>query len=125
MAKKKRVNRTPQELLEDARHKSAVSRMEKAFPPLGLSSPIASELVNIPEKSVTKHLCAVEPLPDVPKITDTLLITVADLCSLLKISRSTLTRMEHNNLPPGRLKIGGAVRYDRKKVEEWISTLSP
>jgi len=45
-----------------------------------------------------------------------LVLTVADVCKLLKISRSTLLRA---NIP-GKMKVGGSVRYHRGVLETWL-----
>lgn len=62
----------------------------------------------------------VEPSPVVPAI----LLTVGQVCDLLGgISRSTLVRMEKTGKIPGRVQLGGSVRYHREIVEEWCRTL--
>lgn len=60
------------------------------------------------------------PAPDDIPAGNTLLLTVADLCALLQISRSTLFRMEKAGKVPGRLSLGGQVRYHRETVEAWL-----
>jgi excisionase family DNA binding protein len=49
-----------------------------------------------------------------------LLLTVADLCALLNVSRSTLLRLEKSGSLPGRIMLGGQVRYHREKIERWL-----
>ena len=49
-----------------------------------------------------------------------LLLTVTEVCALLKISRSTLIRLENAGTLPGRVKLGGQVRYHREVVEKWL-----
>jgi predicted DNA-binding transcriptional regulator AlpA len=64
--------------------------------------------------------------PERVEMPPSLLITQADLCALLKISRSTLARME-KQIPspvPGRVIIGGSVRYHRHVIESWIMELA-
>ncbi len=49
-----------------------------------------------------------------------LLLTIPEVCLLLKLSRSTLDRMAKTDSIPGRIKIGGQVRYHRKLLEQWL-----
>lgn len=62
-----------------------------------------------------------KPAAKVPASTvDPLLLTVADVCALLNLSRSTLFRLEQKTPLPGRVKLGGQVRYHRGIIEKWI-----
>jgi predicted DNA-binding transcriptional regulator AlpA len=45
-----------------------------------------------------------------------LVLTVPEVCALLKISRSTLLRSEI----PGKVKVGGSVRYHKGVLEQWL-----
>jgi len=47
-----------------------------------------------------------------------LLLTIAQVGALLNLSRSTLDRMADQI--PGRIKIGGQVRYHRSTLEDWL-----
>ena len=49
-----------------------------------------------------------------------LLLTATELCALLKISRRTLIRMDKAGTIPGRITLGGSVRYHREKIERWL-----
>ena len=49
-----------------------------------------------------------------------LLLTAKRVCELCSISRSHLSRMDKKGTFPGRVIIDGLVRYDRRKIEEWI-----
>lgn len=49
-----------------------------------------------------------------------LLLTMAQLGQLLNVSRSTLYRMEKDGQLPGRVQVGGQVRYHLETVEEWL-----
>ena len=53
---------------------------------------------------------------------DALLLTIPQTCSLLNLSRSTLDRMAKINAIPGRIKIGGQIRYHRPTLETWLVT---
>lgn len=53
-----------------------------------------------------------------------LLLSVADMCKLLGVSRATLVRMDSGNKIPGRMKLGGSVRYHRAVVENWLLELA-
>lgn len=60
-------------------------------------------------------------LPSSPA--DALLLSVAEMCTLLKISRATLVRMDKSGQLPGRIKLGGSVRFHRRTVESWLQSL--
>lgn len=49
-----------------------------------------------------------------------LLMTVTDLCQSLKLSRSTISRMDKSGALPGRVMVGGSVRYHRETIENWL-----
>jgi len=49
-----------------------------------------------------------------------LLLTVSQVCALLNISRSTIFRLEKSGEMPGRVNIGGQVRYHRQVIEDWL-----
>lgn len=62
----------------------------------------------------------VEPVLSAPAI----LLSVSQVCDLLGgISRSTLVRMEKTGKIPGRVQLGGSVRYHREIIEEWVRSL--
>jgi excisionase family DNA binding protein len=48
------------------------------------------------------------------------LLTVAQVCQLLNLSRSTVDRLAKRGELPGRLKLGGQVRYDAGTLRTWI-----
>ncbi len=60
---------------------------------------------------------------DLPSPDDVLLLTIQQVCTLLNLSRSTLDRMARTDSIPGRVKIGGQIRYHRPTVEAWLLTL--
>jgi excisionase family DNA binding protein len=68
-----------------------------------------------------------QPATKVPKPVsidpDAVLLSVAETCSLLKISRATLIRMDKSGLLPGRIKMGGSVRFHRETVVNWLQSL--
>lgn len=55
--------------------------------------------------------------------TTAVLLSVAEMCILLKISRATLIRMDKAGRIPGRIKLGGSVRFHRETVETWLQSL--
>ena len=90
--------------------------------------------VESPKKSRSKQ--RKEVLPTVPavhhdaKIANApksrpaaLFLSVSDICAMLDISRATLVRMDKNDVIPGRIKLGGSVRYHRETIETWLSSL--
>lgn len=63
----------------------------------------------------------VQPALKVPASTvEPLLLSIADVCALLNVSRSTFLRLEKSTGLPGRIKIGGQVRYHRGIIEKWL-----
>lgn len=52
------------------------------------------------------------------------LLTEQETADLLKLKVQTLQTWRHWRKGPPYLKIEGAVRYDRAKVEEWIASKS-
>lgn len=68
--------------------------------------------------------------PKTPKIQNetagesaNVLLSVKEMCSLLKISRATLVRMDKSGQLPGRIKLGGSVRFHRETVVTWLQSL--
>jgi excisionase family DNA binding protein len=62
----------------------------------------------------------VKPVPTTPAI----LLSVSQVCEFLGgISRSTLVRMEKTGKIPGRVQLGGSVRYHREVIESWVRSL--
>ncbi len=55
--------------------------------------------------------------------TGSMLLSVTEICALLKISRATLVRMDKSGQLPGRIKLGGSVRFHRETVETWLQSL--
>jgi predicted DNA-binding transcriptional regulator AlpA len=47
-----------------------------------------------------------------------LLLTLADVCAPLNVSRSTVLRLKKVGGLPGRVTVGGSVRYHRQVIEE-------
>jgi excisionase family DNA binding protein len=72
----------------------------------------SADLVAQPEKKKTHQPVTSEVLP--------LLLTLADVCALLNVSRSTVIRLEKAGGLPGRVTVGASVRYHRLVIEEWL-----
>lgn len=59
-----------------------------------------------------------------PAVEDTSpLLSVTEMCALLKISRATLVRMDKSGQLPGRIKLGGSVRFHRETIDNWLKSL--
>ena len=58
-----------------------------------------------------------------PSDPNAMLLSVVEMCALLKISRATLVRMDKSGHLPGRIKLGGSVRFHRETVETWLKSL--
>ena len=111
--KTRRVNRSPDELLQAEYEKSQL----RAMADNGSAAPmdvLVSQGAFFAEEP--------EPLPAPVSVPaplskdDALVLNVSEVCALLKISRRTL---ERSNVP-GKVKIGGSVRYHRETIEKWI-----
>ena len=61
--------------------------------------------------------CASSP----ESVTESLLLTVADLCALLSISRASFYRLQKTEPVPGRVVLAGHIRFHRPTVENWLS----
>jgi len=73
-------------------------------------------VVSVPAPAdVVTHEAVSVPEPSSPRLAP-LLLTVGEVCTLLNISRATLYRIEI----PGKVKIGGQVRYHRELLEAWL-----
>lgn len=96
-------------------------------PPLHVRSK-AGISKSAPPKSSKAPPAIPQPAPrhtlSVPIEATSALLTVSDVCKLLKISRSTLIRMEKVSHIPGRLMLGGSVRYHRETIEAWLQDLA-
>lgn len=106
--KTKRVNRSPYELLQAEYEKSQLKAMADDD---GYLAALASQGEHASDEPEPLQVPA-PPLPD----DGALVLTVSEVCSLLKISRRTLERSD----VPGKVKVGGAVRYHRETIEKWL-----
>ena len=102
------------------------ARIDAAAPK---ASQVRDKKETVPRQS--KLVTAEKPLPHssskvqkspAPE-TNAMLLSVAEMCSLLKISRATLVRMHKSGQLPGRIKLGGSVRFHRETVETWLQSL--
>ena len=60
---------------------------------------------------------AAAPVPtETAAASDRLLMTIPEVCDYLAISRATLYRLDL----PGRIKVGGQVRFHRPSIDRWI-----
>ncbi len=73
------------------------------------------------EKTAPKR--APKPRKSQPLDPNAILLSVTEMCTLLKISRATLVRMDKSGKLPGRIKMGGSVRFHRETVESWLQSL--
>lgn len=106
------------------------------FQPVRKEKPVSSVAPAV-EKKKTASRRPAEPLletkslpqrtPKAPKSKtsdpNAVLLSVIEICSLLKISRATLVRMDKAGKIPGRIKLGGSVRFHRETIETWLQSL--
>ncbi len=105
------VSRRDKKLL--ARKASEEQKRLHAPPVPVVAQPVAE---SVPVVSPPPERKAKERGPDILP----LLLTVSQVCALLNISRSTLFRLEKLGEIPGRVTIGGQVRYHRQVIEDWL-----
>ena len=65
-----------------------------------------------------------ESPPSLPLI-EVLTVDRKDLVKMLRVSESTIKRLDSSNDIPGRCKILGSVRYDRSEIEKWVAEGCP
>ena len=64
-----------------------------------------------------RRCSAAAPVPtETAAASDRLLMTIPEVCDYLAISRATLYRLDL----PGRIKVGGQVRFHRPSIDRWI-----
>lgn len=74
-----------------------------------------------PPHAASKQKVSRKSAPKPEKIDhDALLLSIREMCLLLKISRATLVRMDNAGKIPGRMKLGGSVRFHRATVVAWL-----
>ena len=100
--------------------KKKAERPKKAAPPKEKSTQPQAPHATSPERLPQK-----QPKPRKPRQSDpnSLLLSVAEMCALLSISRATLIRMDNAGKIPGKIKLGGSVRFHRETVEAWLKDL--
>jgi excisionase family DNA binding protein len=76
-----------------------------------------------PETPVSRPVPAAKTHKPPSPGSDAILLTVTEMCTLLNISRATLVRMDNAGRLPGRIKLGGSVRFHRQTVENWLQSL--
>ncbi len=87
------------------------------------STPTSAEKIASRDgKTANKKAVAVNSTSSVQAkaIKPDLLLSVPEMCALLGVSRATLVRMDNGGKIPGRIKLGGSVRYHRAIVESWL-----
>ena len=100
---------------KEAETTKADKTKEKKKPAAKKSKPKA------PEKTSPKR--DPKPKKTQPLDPNAILLSVTEMCTLLKISRATLVRMDKSGKLPGRIKMGGSVRFHRETVETWLQSL--
>ncbi|CAH2031257.1 helix-turn-helix transcriptional regulator [Trichlorobacter ammonificans] len=119
----KRTYRTPAELMADKRIESIREKALQGFMQPAPAPEVVPMVRMQPEPQPAPRRGATSKAKK-PATGNSLLLTVSDLCGLLNLSRSTINRMERNGTLPGRVELGGAVRYHRETVEAWLRDLA-
>jgi excisionase family DNA binding protein len=104
----KRINRTPQELLQ-AEYDKSLART-------------AAEEDGYLDSLVSQQETSAPALAPAPPALVPLLLTMAQVCELLNVSRTTFYRMRQAGEIPGAVTLGGQVRYHRETLEKWLLT---
>jgi excisionase family DNA binding protein len=60
-------------------------------------------------------------IPDAPQAEPPLLLTSAQLASLLSVSLRTVKRLTAEQAIPGAVRLSRCLRFDRREIEKWIS----
>lgn len=95
------------------------------------AEPLQADTEREKKKTIGRLAKQASPLqPPAPKARKTpspesgdVLLSVAEMCALLKISRATLIRLDKSGRIPGRIKLGGSVRFHRATVDSWLQSL--
>lgn len=128
---RKQVHRSSAEIMQEKHLASIVNKFELVEPPPEETpcSTLRAPQLGAVEQIQQDSFPPVPPTPTPARKRKTspacggLLLTVSDLCRLLSLSRSTVHRMEQAGKLPGRIEIGGAVRYHRETIESWLRGL--
>ena len=79
---------------------------------------------NVPvEKPVQTAQAAPRTREPKPLNKESLLLSVTEMCRLLGISRATLIRMDNAGKLPGKIKLGGSIKYHRETIEAWLEEM--
>lgn len=115
-----------------------IQHLEKPSPqtpltPKKVKAPREQKKKTPPSKKPVRAEAAITPTPKLtrsPKLpqmaacdSDAMLLSIRDICILLKISRATLVRMDNAGKIPGRMKLGGSVRFHRATVVAWLESM--
>lgn len=95
-------------------------RPKQAAPAKKKATALQERPATMAEPLSPKQPKARRPRPSDP---NALLLTVTEVCALLRISRATLIRMDKAGTIPGRIKLGGSVRFHREIIEAWLKSL--
>ena len=101
--------------------KKMAERPKKAAPPKEKTAQPQAPPVTATEPLSQKRPKA--PPRTRPAAPNSLLLSVAEMCALLSISRATLIRMDNAGKIPGKIKLGGSVRFHRETVDAWLKNL--
>lgn len=122
--KPERVTKVKSKAKPVAKKKVTAATKEKTKP--GKIQPKGKVTAKLQEKSKPGGKPAAQKIK-VPRLAkplvigpDDILLSIREVCALLKISRATLVRMDNAGKLPGRIMIGGSVRFHRKTIDEWI-----
>ena len=73
----------------------------------------------VPTASVSVE--SVPPIPEQRSLDTDEVYTIAEVCKLLKLSRATVDRMTGRGELPGRLKLGGQVRFHGPTLRRFLA----
>ncbi|GFO60017.1 hypothetical protein GMST_23420 [Geomonas silvestris] len=112
--KTKRVNRTPDELMQAQYEKSQARTAAEEDGYLdGLVSPQETK-ASVPVAA-----------PSAPAGLVPLLLTAEQVCQMLGVSRAHFFRLKKAGSVPPAVSLGGLVRYRREDIEEFVRQLEP
>ena len=102
------------------RHKPLTAEPEHGAPPVPMDV-LVSQGAFVADQTgpVASPESVATPVPAIVP----LLLTAAEVCALLSVSRATFFRMKKAGEVPGCVSIGGQVRYRREDLEQWVKQL--
>ena len=123
-----RNNKTKKSKIQDVPDRKVDENWTDEIPhPAGGSEPVTGVRPGVlkqggPPSRPLAELAKFQSVPSKVQVStvEPLLLSIADVCALLNVSRMTLHRLEKSGSMPGKVKLGNQVRYHRETIEKWV-----